>query len=48
MPRRLKKIKGGLNPLYIEQIRDLTSLNNLKTIQELRELAIIDYNDFFR
>lgn len=47
MSRRLKKIKGGLNPRYVKQISNPSNSNNLKTIQELQQLNIIDYNNFF-
>ena len=47
MSRRLKIIKGGLNPRYVKQISNPSNSNNLKTIQELRQLDIIDYNNFF-
>lgn len=52
-PRRLKKIKGGLNINYAKKIRDLNNPNNLKSLNNLKKEKLIqlrkidDEEDFY-
>jgi hypothetical protein len=40
MPR-IRKIKGGMNARYVEKIINLRRPNNLKSLDELRELGVL-------